>query len=241
MDSAAAAAAADAAKSGISSSVQSWLSSAFTDMFGDSDAWRATIIGNSPLLLLLLLRLNRVLVPILLRYFRSMRSRALSSVPLDVAAEMKDNPTQRLLPPTGTSQIYSTFVTDLLSKLHDPSTPKGEEEELYFQLRVLAEERNRVTRFAPLLFPDSIARYFTLVCLLLFTVLICLAVFSLYTFTIMNKISFTASVLFAGTTAESDTLFGRLEHMPHWVQHLAANYPAEGQGKDQQYIEQYIP
>lgn len=58
---------------------------------------RVSVASTATLLLLLLMRLNRVVVPWLMRLFRHRRHKWMSSVPGDVAHEMRKKPKDRLL------------------------------------------------------------------------------------------------------------------------------------------------
>lgn len=64
---------------------------------GSPASWKLTTAMNASLLLLLLLRLNRVLVPWILKLLRRRRSSWVSRVPIDVARELRKRPNTRLL------------------------------------------------------------------------------------------------------------------------------------------------
>lgn len=64
---------------------------------GSESSWKLTAAMSSMLLLLLILRLNRVFVPWILKLHRRRRSSWVSRVPLDVARELHRRPNTRLL------------------------------------------------------------------------------------------------------------------------------------------------
>lgn len=82
-----------------------------------SSSTKVNIASTSGLLLLILLRLNRVIVPILLRYLKRQRIHWTNRIPTDVAQEMKNNPNLRILcaGPCCRQSYMDTFPTSKTS------------------------------------------------------------------------------------------------------------------------------
>lgn len=91
--------------------------------------WKAVLASSATLLLLLLLRLNRLVVPSLMNWLRSRRSAWISRVPLDVAREMRKRPDCRILC-TGPCCLASYgAVASVLNESADADADEDEDED----------------------------------------------------------------------------------------------------------------
>lgn len=217
----------------------SWISSIFDDL----SSWQVTIISNSPLVYLLLLRLNRIAVPFLMRFFRARQRTWLDSVPSDVARELKDHPQKRIVctgsccaAPRDYKSISAkpNTMTSWLASLQDgEDRSQLNEEQMYYQMRVLQLEKHRMNRRAQLIFPDSLSRYFTLCSLVIYWVVLCTLVFSIFHFVAFDKLTYAGGLLLAGITAEWDSLFPLGSNtMPHWMTDAAKRFSIEHDQSD---------
>lgn len=190
--------------SSLLSSLMSWLSM-LRQSFEEHTSV-ASVLPNGTVLLLLLLRLNRRIVPFLLVRFRRLHSIYLHRTALDVA---------QLVSSASASTSYNAIDND-----------DNDDEDAQFAKRVRDEQLSRIRKFARSVFPDSLARYLTAVMLVVAWAVICTLGFAYAgdEFDKIDRVLYAGGLLVSGITAEWDVLCPYTGVPPNWMHHLATPY-----------------
>lgn len=186
-------------------SLTSWLSS-LRESF-DEYISIASVLPNGTLLLLLLLRLNRHIVPFLLIRFRRLHSIYLHRTALDVA---------QLVSSSSASTSYNAIDND----------NDDDDEDVQFAKRMRDEQLSRMRKFARSVFPDSLARYFTAAMLVVAWAVICTLglAYAGDEFDKTDRVLYAGGLLASGITSEWDILFPYTGVPPNWMHYLATPY-----------------
>lgn len=203
--------------SSLLSSLSSWLSSATSPLTSWLSSLResvkehtsvASVLPNGTVLLLILLRLNRHIVPFLLVRFRRLHSIYLHRTALDVA---------QLVSSSSASTSYNAIDND---------NANDQTDDAQFTKCVREEQLNRMRKFARSVFPDSLARYCTAVMLVAAWAIICTLGFAYAgdEFDKTDRVMYAGSLLVSGITSEWDILCPYTGLPPNWMHHLATPY-----------------
>ena len=113
-----------------------------------------------------------------------------------------------------------------LSKADDETESRSigmKEEEIYFRVRVVQEERHRGRKRNHFMIPDALFRYYTLITLALYSTIIIAVVLHMFEYTAWEALWFSCTVIFSGVISEWSVLWpSKQDGPPAWITRLSS-------------------
>lgn len=147
---------------------------------------RAAIISAANVLMVALLKMNRVLIPALLKWRRAARMSWISSVD----DEIRRGGSRKRLPSRP-------------DQVEGEEPPQDEEEH---KMRVDREQFRRASAFNPLVYTSVVTVFFTILTIIIYSVVIITPVLSIYPFGPGQALIFSFSLVATATISEAETL-----------------------------------